>query len=148
MRSSFDRKADLAHGVKRMWRHQAVNARNGARIGVHTAGSPSGEPILLLPSLLADWRSWNDVVGRLPSGAYSIAMDLRGHGASSPSTGDYSLAELAADMLDVMDSLALAKVHLVGTSVGSMVAQYFGANDRNRLLSLTLVAAEIGRAHV
>src|SRR3546814_19961082 len=68
-------------------------------------------------------------------------MDLRGHGASSPSTGDYSLAELAADMLDVMDSLALAKVHLVGTSVGSMVAQYFGANDRNRLLSLTLVAA-------
>src|SRR3546814_18554353 len=44
-------------------------------------------------------------------------------------------------MLDVMDSLALAKVHLVGTSVGSMVAQYFGANDRNRLLSLTLVAA-------
>src|SRR3546814_958306 len=68
-------------------------------------------------------------------------MDLRGHGASSPSTGDYSLAELAADMLDVMDSLALAKVHLVGTSVGSMVAQYFGANDRDRLLSLTLVAA-------
>src|SRR3546814_3906775 len=83
MRSSFDRKADLAHWVKRMWRHQAVNARNGARIGVHTAGSPSGEPILLLPSLLADWRSWNDVVGRLPSGAYSIAMDLRGHGARS-----------------------------------------------------------------
>src|SRR3546814_1694885 len=87
-----------------MWRHQAVNARNGARIGVHTAGSPSGEPILLLPSLLADSRSWNDVVGRLPSGAYSIAMDLRGHGASSSSTGDYSLAELAADMLDVMRS--------------------------------------------
>src|SRR3546814_5648131 len=101
-----------------MWRHQAVNARNGARIGVHTAGSPSGEPILLLPSLLAAWRSWNAVVGRLPSGAYSIAMDLRGHGASSPSIGDYSLAELAADMLDVMAGLALAKVDHVGTSVG------------------------------
>src|SRR3546814_10602295 len=40
-----------------------------------------------------------------------------------------------------MSSLELAKVNLVGTSVGSMVAQYFGANDRNRLLSRTLVAA-------
>src|SRR3546814_9277559 len=55
---------------KRMWRHRAVNSRNGARIGVHTTGLPSGEPILLLSSLLADWRSWNDVAGRLPSGVY------------------------------------------------------------------------------
>src|SRR3546814_8255234 len=95
-----------------MWRHQAVNARNGARIGVHTAGSPSGEPILLLPSLLADWRAWNDVVGSLPSGAYSIEMDLRGHGASSTSTGGYSLAEMAAEMLDGMESLLLGMVHI------------------------------------
>src|SRR3546814_4320027 len=60
-----------------MWRHRAVNSRNGARIGVHTTGLPSGEPILLLSSLLADWRSWNDVAGRLPSGVYAITMDLR-----------------------------------------------------------------------
>src|SRR3546814_6839982 len=101
-----------------MWRHRAVNSRNGARIGVHTTGLPSGEPILLLSSLLADWRSWNDVAGRLPSGVYAITMDLRGHGTSSPSAGDYSLAELAADVLNVMDNLAFARVHLVGTSVG------------------------------
>src|SRR3546814_19727082 len=132
MRSSFDRKADLAHWVKRMWRHQAVNARNGARIGVHTAGSPSGEPILLLPSLLADWRSWNDVVASLPSGAYSIAMDPRGHGARSPSTGGDRLADLAASMLHVKDSLALSKVQLVGTLVCSMFWQSFGAHDRKR----------------
>src|SRR3546814_2196477 len=99
-----------------MWRHRAVNSRNGARIGVHTTGLPSGEPILLLSSLLADWRSWNDVAGRLPSGVYAITMDLRGHGTSSPSAGDYSLAELAADVLNVMDNLAFARVHLVGTS--------------------------------
>src|SRR3546814_2762895 len=96
-----------------MWRHRAVNSRNGARIGVHTTGLPSGEPILLLSSLLADWRSWNDVAGRLPSGVYAITMDLRGHGTSSPSAGDYSLAELAADVLNVMDNLAFARVHLV-----------------------------------
>ncbi|EPR19094.1 alpha/beta hydrolase [Sphingobium indicum IP26] len=102
---------------------------------------PSGEPILLLSSLLADWRSWNDVAGRLPSGVYAITMDLRGHGTSSPSAGDYSLAELAADVLNVMDNLAFARVHLVGTSVGSMVAQYLGATAGHRLISLTLVAA-------
>src|SRR3546814_5734182 len=124
-----------------MWRHRAVNSRNGARIGVHTTGLPSGEPILLLSSLLADWRSWNDVAGRLPSGVYAITMDLRGHGTSSPSAGDYSLAELAADVLNVMDNLAFARVHLVGTSVGSMVAQYLGATAGHRLISLTLVAA-------
>src|SRR3546814_4874448 len=67
IRSSFDRKDDSAGWVKRMWRHRAVNSRNGARIGVHTTGLPSGEPILLLSSLLADWRSWNDVAGRLRS---------------------------------------------------------------------------------
>src|SRR3546814_2905945 len=58
-----------------MWRHRAVNSRNGARIGVHTTGLPSGEPILLLSSLLADWRSWNDVAGRLPSGVYAIRSE-------------------------------------------------------------------------
>src|SRR3546814_7877080 len=68
-------------------------------------------------------------------------MDLRGHGTSSPSAGDYSLAELAADVLNVMDNLAFARVHLVGTSVGSMVAQYLGATAGHRLISLTLVAA-------
>src|SRR3546814_11470482 len=91
-----------------MWRHRAVNSRNGARIGVHTTGLPSGEPILLLSSLLADWRSWNDVAGRFPSGVYAITMDLRGHGTSSPSAGDYRLAELAADGINVMDKPAFA----------------------------------------
>src|SRR3546814_6093852 len=96
----------------------AVNSRKVSRICVHTTGLPGGEPFLLLSSLLADWRSWNDVAGRLPSGVYAITMDLRGHGTSSPSAGDYSLAELAADVLNVMDNLAFARVHLVGTSVG------------------------------
>src|SRR3546814_2436840 len=114
----------------------AVNSLNGWRIGVHTTGVPGGEPFLLLSSLLADWRSWNDVGGRLPSGVYAITMDLRGHGTSSPSAGDYSLAELAADVLNVMDNLAFARVHLVGTSVGSMVAQYLGATAGHRLISL------------
>src|SRR3546814_7740282 len=40
-----------------------------------------------------------------------------------------------------MDNLAFARVHLVGTSVGSMVAQYLGATAGHRLISLTLVAA-------
>src|SRR3546814_12733863 len=83
---------------------------------------------------LADWRSWNDVAGRLPSGVYAITMDLRGHGTSSPSAGDYSLVELAADVLNVMDNLAFARVHLVGTSGGSVVAQYFGATPGTRLI--------------
>src|SRR3546814_8019359 len=130
VRSSVERKEYSGCWWNRMWRQRAVNSRNGARIGVHTTGLPSGEPILLLSSLLADWRSWNDVAGRLPSGVYAITMDLRGHGTSSPSAGDYSLAELAADVLNVMDNLAFARVHLVGTSVGSMVAQYLGATDR------------------
>src|SRR3546814_12504515 len=110
-----------------MWRHRAVNSRNGARIGVHTTGLPSGEPILLLSSLLADWRSWNDVAGRLPSGVYAITMDLRGHGKSSQRAGDYSLAELAADVLNVMDNLAIAGSNLGVTAVGSRVEQYLGA---------------------
>src|SRR3546814_15327398 len=101
-----------------MWRHRAVNSRNGARIGVHTTGLPSGEPILLLSSLLADWRSWNDVAGRLPSGVYAITMDLRGHGTSWPSAGDYSLAELAADVPNEMDNPAVTRDQQSGKRAG------------------------------
>src|SRR3546814_10426809 len=139
MRSSFDRNDDSAGWVKRMWRHRAVNSRNGARIGVHTTGLPSGEPILRLSSLLADWRSWNAVAGRLPSGVYAITMDLRGHGTSSPSAGTYSLAELAADALNVLGNLAFARVHLVGTVVGSLVAHYLDATAGNRTICLPLL---------
>src|SRR3546814_13419280 len=106
--------SDLSAGwVKRMWRHRAVNIRNGARIGVHTTGLPSGEPILLLSSLLADWRSWNEVAGRLPSGVYAITIDLRGDGTWLPTAGDYSLADLVADEPTVMDNLAFEILQIV-----------------------------------
>lgn len=108
---------------------------------VYLSSGPTDAPAVVLANgLAADLTIWEPQLDVLESRFRVLRYDLRGHGGSAATPGDYSLALLAADLVDVMDRLRIEAAHLVGTSIGGMVAQYLGAHQPGRVSSLTLVA--------
>ncbi|MEM7059439.1 MAG: alpha/beta fold hydrolase [Pseudomonadota bacterium] len=86
----------------------------------------------------ADHRFWDPHLLAC-EGFRTIRFDTRGHGKSGRSDGPYSLSQLAADVVGLMDHLGLQQAHYVGVSMGGMIGQTLAIEHPQRLHSLTLV---------
>lgn len=107
-------------------------------VAVRIEGPEDAAPVLLAHGILADHRIWDAVAERLAPRFRVIRYDLRGHGGSSAPPGPYTLEQLADDIPPLLDALGIRKAHLVGTSLGGMLAQQAGIRHGDRLLSLTI----------
>ena len=97
-----------------------------------------GEPLLLISGLATDLRIWacqRMVFGRRYR---CIAVDNRGSGRSGKPEGPYSLEQMAADAVAVLDAEGIGRAHVVGHSMGSYIAQMLAVEYPDRLRSLTL----------
>ncbi|MDR5651617.1 3-oxoadipate enol-lactonase [Ruixingdingia sedimenti] len=113
---------------------------NGIPVRVARSG-PAGAPaVLLLNSLASDLTMWDGVAPVLARGHDVIRFDARGHGGTGATGGDYTLDLLMADALAVMDALAVDRAHVVGLSLGGMVAQLMAARAPARVGRLVLCA--------
>ena len=63
---------------------------------------------------------------------------MRGHGESDAPEGAYTLEQLAADVVGLLDALEIGTVHFVGLSIGGMIGQCLELNYADRLTSLAL----------
>lgn len=82
----------------------------------------AGRPIVvILHGLFGSGRNWAGIAGRLAETCHVIALDLRNHGASFWAES-MSYAEMAADVLAFLDARGLARVALLGHSMGGKVA--------------------------
>ncbi|MFC3961504.1 3-oxoadipate enol-lactonase [Nocardia jiangsuensis] len=109
---------------------------------------PSGaEPVVLLGSLGSDRRMWDPQVPALARMASVLTVDVRGHGGSPAPAGPYRVAELANDVLVLLNSRGIDRVHLVGLSLGGAIAQRIAIEHpgRVRTLSLLCTAARFGQ---
>lgn len=99
------------------------------------AGVP---PAVLIHGLGTDRRLWLYQVpafcGRVPT----LLVDLRGHGRSSAPPGEWTVAEMARDVVRLLRTLGAEKAHLVGLSLGGMVAQQFALDYPYATASLVL----------
>jgi pimeloyl-ACP methyl ester carboxylesterase len=68
----------------------------------------------------------------------ALAVDLRGHGRSDSPPGPYSIGRMAADVVGVLDGLSVAAAHVVGLSLGGLVAQALAIDHPERVRSLVL----------
>ncbi|WP_229425040.1 alpha/beta fold hydrolase [Massilia sp. Se16.2.3] len=141
---------------------------NGLRIAFDTAGDAKSTPVLLLHGLGMQLTSWPDefVEGLVELGFYVIRFDHRDCGLSTkfdragkpnlwwswlksrlklPLRPAYRLEDLAEDALGVLSALGVAKAHVVGVSMGGMVAQILAAQHPQRVLSLTSIMSSSGR---
>ncbi|MGP9722467.1 alpha/beta fold hydrolase [Corynebacterium sp. AOP40-9SA-29] len=109
-----------------------------------------GYPIVLLHGVGLDASIWDAVISAL-AGAEGdaigpvIALDLPGHGGELPLKGATSLAELTADVVSRLPGVPDEPVHLVGFSLGSLIAQYLAVHYPDRVASLTCVSSVCAR---
>lgn len=102
-------------------------------------GDPSAPTVLFLGSLGSDLSMWQSQIDALSSTWHVIAVDHRGHGSSPTPPGPYTMSELGADILALLDALDVHSAHYVGLSLGGAVGQWLAANHPNRIRSLTLL---------
>jgi 3-oxoadipate enol-lactonase len=99
---------------------------------------PRDAPVLMfagsLGSTLDMWRPQRSLAERFRV----IRIDHRGHGGSPVPQGPYVMAELASDVLALLDELELDRVAWCGLSLGGMVGMYLGSEHPERLTALTL----------
>jgi pimeloyl-ACP methyl ester carboxylesterase len=141
---------------------------NGLTIEYETLGDPSSPAIVLIMGLGMQLVGWPDEFCRLlaAEGYRVVRFDNRDCGLSSrvrgrrwsspllaftaarlglPVLAPYSLEDMAKDTLGVMDALGIEKAHIVGASMGGMIAQVLAARFPNRVLSLTSMMSASGR---
>ena len=88
------------------------------RLRVHIAEAGEGEPVLLLHGWPQHWYAWRKVIPLLGESHRLISPDLRGFGWTDAPRDGYSTAELADDLLALLDTLELDRVLVVGHDLG------------------------------
>ena len=109
----------------------------------------SGETLLLIHGLgYARW-GWEPVLPALVDRFDVILFDNRGIGESDAPPGPYTAAEMAADAVQVLEEAGVERAHVVGTSLGGMVAQELALTSPNRVERLVLACTTPGgpKAH-
>ena len=99
----------------------------------------AGEPVLLIMGLGADSNAWIHQVPELSRRYRTVTLDNRGVGRSSKPPGPYSIAQMADEAASVMAHAGLGRAHVVGVSMGGMIAQELAINHPQRVASLVLV---------
>jgi pimeloyl-ACP methyl ester carboxylesterase len=120
-------------------------------VSVHIAWERhgSGSPLLLIHGLgYARW-GWEPVLPGLAARFDVLLFDNRGIGESDAPPGPYTAAEMASDAIRVLDEAAVERAHVVGTSLGGMVAQEFALAYPERVDRLVLACTTPGgpKAH-
>jgi 3-oxoadipate enol-lactonase len=118
---------------------------DGTRIHYEVHGR--GEPVLLIMGLGSNAYGWYRTIPWLAEQYEVIAFDNRGTGRSDVPDGAYSIAQMAADAAAVLDASGHASAHVVGASLGGMVAQRFAVAFPQRLRSLVLICTTPGGPH-
>ena len=106
---------------------------------LHYQRSGEGEPLLLIQGMSGTHISWGRAFrAPLEREFEVVAFDNRGIGYSAPVEGPFTIAEMAADTAALLDELGWESAHVVGISMGGMIAQELALAHPARLRSLTL----------
>lgn len=125
--------------------------RTGICMSYIDTGNRGGTPILFLHGYTDTSRSFQLVIEdllKINDNVRIIAPDLRGHGQSSMPDEEqckdapencFSPEKFADDVLDLLDQLQIENVHVVGHSMGSIIAQNLALNNSHRVTSMVLI---------
>lgn len=119
---------------------------DGAQIAWQSAGS--GPAVLLIMGLAYPAAAWHRQVPVLAGAHRVLTVDNRGAGDTGEVVGaPYTVEMMAADCLAVLDAAKVEQAHVVGISMGGLMAQEIALTHPERVLSLTLLATHPGLAH-
>jgi pimeloyl-ACP methyl ester carboxylesterase len=140
---------------------------NGVRLEVEDHGSSQGEPLLLVMGLGMQLLGWHeDLVALLVArgfrvirfdnrdiglsqsfeqgGVPNLALDSLRYAFGLRVKSTYTLEDMAADAIGILDALGIESAHVCGASMGGMIAQRMAASAPARVRSLTLMMTSSG----
>ncbi len=139
----------------------------GMELEYDTFGSPADPPLLLIMGLTAQMTAWHEELCQMlaDAGRFVIRFDNRDCGLSTKLDGQvpdiagamtaafadqpppplpYTLTDMAADAIGLLDHLSIEQAHIVGASLGGMIAQVLAVNYPDRVLTLTSMMSQPG----
>ena len=111
---------------------------NGIQLNYELTGPKDAPVVVLSHSLACSMIMWNPQLDVLEPHFRVLRYDMRGHGDSDAPEGSYTLEQLAADAIALLDALRIQSAHFVGLSIGGMIGQCLALNYADRFQSLTL----------
>jgi pimeloyl-ACP methyl ester carboxylesterase len=118
--------------------------RDGAWLHWRSAGPADGEPVLMIMGLAGSGRMWWRLEPHLADRWWLLLIDNRGTGDSDRVSGPLTMAGMAADAVAVLDAAGVESAHVVGASMGGMIAQRLALDHRHRVRSLVLACTTAG----
>jgi 3-oxoadipate enol-lactonase len=107
-------------------------------IDLHYVAAGAGAPVVLLAGFGGDHLSWGLQFPAFRARHHTIALDNRGCGRSSAPDVPYTTRLMAGDVVAVLDHLGIDAAHVVGVSLGGMIAQELALAHPRRVLSMQL----------
>lgn len=108
-------------------------------MGLHHVRRGAGEPLLLVQGMSGTHLSWGEEFLELLAGRFdAIAFDHRGTGCSPRAEAPFRIADLADDAAGLLDELGIDRAHVLGVSMGGMVAQELALRHPRRVRTLAL----------
>jgi len=139
---------------------------NGIELEYEVFGDEAAPPLLLVMGLGAQMIAWEDgfctqlaargfrvirfdnrdvgLSTKPDVGGLDPAAEILGALTGTPPTAPYLLADMADDAVAVLDALGIASAHVVGASMGGMIAQTIAIEHRDRVRSLTSIMSTTG----
>ncbi len=116
--------------------HAAVN---GVDLNYETAGE--GTPLLWLHGFMGAGSDWRYIFNEPPAGFRLIAPDLRGHGASTNPSGEFTFRQAASDVLALLDQLRIDRLRAIGVSGGGLTLLHIATLRPSVVDAMVLVSA-------
>lgn len=121
----------------------AVAFLDGARFWYNVAGE-TGTPVVLIMGFATRGNAWDTQIRGLQDHHQVLWFDHRGIGDSEQPKPVYGMRDMAQDVVGLMDEKQWSTAHIVGISMGGMVAQEFALQYGHRVRSISLLATTPG----
>jgi 3-oxoadipate enol-lactonase len=116
------------------------------RIAVDHCGA--GPSVILMHGIGGNRTNWHDQLPAFAAHFHALSWDARGYGASDDYEGPLDFGDLARDLAAVLDHFKTPRAHLVGLSMGGMIAMDFYSRSPERVATLTICDSLPGFNHL
>ncbi|MDN7247013.1 alpha/beta fold hydrolase [Planococcus shenhongbingii] len=114
----------------------------------YVAGPDNGPPLVLIPAQMGMWESYQKVMAPLSKKFQVYVVDIRGHGKSSWTPGDYSWDTVGSDMRAFLENVVKQKALIAGNSSGGIIALWCAANLPHLVSAIVLEDAPVFSAEM